>query len=80
MCFWSHSDSFSDKVYKTKVLGHLPSSKVAQVLTRTSILLTLPWPSNTYYNYPIKNIKKRFIHNKAIIHIHISEQLEETKP
>jgi hypothetical protein len=33
MCFWSHGQSFSGKVYKTKVRVHLPNSKVGQVLT-----------------------------------------------
>ena len=26
MCFWSHGQSFSGKVYKTKVIVHLPNS------------------------------------------------------
>ena len=42
MCFWSHGQSFSGKVYKTKVIMHLPNSKVGQVLTHTPIPLPLP--------------------------------------
>ena len=42
MCFWSHGESFSGKGYKTKVIMHLPNSKVGQVLTHTPIPLSLP--------------------------------------
>ncbi len=42
MCFWSHGESFSGKVYNTKVVLHLPNSKVGQILTPTSIPLVLP--------------------------------------
>jgi len=36
-CFWSHVQSFSGKVYYTKVVLRLPNSKVVQVLTPTRI-------------------------------------------
>jgi hypothetical protein len=42
MCFWSHSQTFSGKVYNSKVRVHLPNSKVGQVLTPTPIALFLP--------------------------------------
>jgi hypothetical protein len=42
MCFWSHGQSFSGKVYQTKVRVHLPNSKVGQVLNPTVIPLPLP--------------------------------------
>jgi hypothetical protein len=41
MCFWSHGQSFSGKVYNTKVVVHLPNSNVGQVLTPTPIPLAL---------------------------------------
>ncbi len=42
ICFWSHGQSFSSKVYITKVRVHLQNSKVGQVLTPTLINLFLP--------------------------------------
>jgi hypothetical protein len=33
MCFWSHGQSFSGKVYYTKVVAHHPNSQLGQVLT-----------------------------------------------
>ncbi len=42
MCFWSHGQSLSGKVYETKVIAYLPNSKVGQVLTHTPIPLPLP--------------------------------------
>ncbi len=39
MCFWSHGQSFSGKVYKTKVVVRLPNIKVGQVLTPIPIPL-----------------------------------------
>ncbi len=42
MSFWSHGQSFSGKFYETKVVVHLPNSKVGQVLTHTPIPLPLP--------------------------------------
>ncbi len=44
MCFWSHGQSFSGKVYQTKVRVHLPNSKVGQVFTPSPITLPLPLP------------------------------------
>ncbi len=41
MCFWSHGQSFSGKVYETKVTVHLPNSKEGQALTHTPIPLPL---------------------------------------
>ncbi len=41
MYFWSHGQSFSGKVYQTKVRVHLPNSKVGQVLIPTPIALPL---------------------------------------
>ncbi len=41
MCFWSDGQSFSGKVYNTKVVVHLPNSKVGQVFTPTLIPLAL---------------------------------------
>jgi hypothetical protein len=31
MCFWSHSQSFSGKISKMKLLQHLPNKKMGQV-------------------------------------------------
>jgi len=42
MCFWSHVQASSGKVYYTKVAARLPNSKVVQVLTPTRIPLTYP--------------------------------------
>jgi hypothetical protein len=42
MCFWSHGQSFSGKVYETKVIVHLPNSKVGQVFITTPIPLFVP--------------------------------------
>ncbi len=42
MCFWCHGQSFSGKVYETKVIVHFSNRKVGQVLTHTPISLTLP--------------------------------------
>jgi hypothetical protein len=42
MSFWTHGQSFSGKVYKTKVVVHLPSINVGQVSTPTPIPLPLP--------------------------------------
>jgi len=33
MYFWSRGQSFSGRVYKTKVVMHLPNSWLSQVLT-----------------------------------------------
>jgi hypothetical protein len=41
-CFWTHGQSFSGNVYNTKVVVHLPNSKVGQDLTPTPIPLALP--------------------------------------
>jgi hypothetical protein len=55
MCFWSHGQSFSGKVYETKVIVHLPNSKVGQVLTHKPIPLPLPrvggpkWAQGNYF-------------------------------
>ncbi len=53
MCFWSHGQSFSGKVNKTKVVVHLPSSKVSQVLTPT--LIPLPLPRVGYPKWGLRN-------------------------
>jgi hypothetical protein len=42
MCFWSNGQSFSGRVYKTKVVVHLTNSQLGQVLTPTPIPLPLP--------------------------------------
>jgi hypothetical protein len=42
MCFWSHGQSFSNRVYKTKVVVHLTSSQLGQVWTPTPIPFPLP--------------------------------------
>jgi len=41
MYFWNCGLSFSDKIYKTVVVVHLPNSRLSQVLTS----LTLIWGS-----------------------------------
>jgi len=41
MCFWSHGQALSGKVYYTKVVARLPNSKVVQVLTPKHIPLPL---------------------------------------
>jgi hypothetical protein len=33
MCFWSHAQSFSGKVYYTRVVAHHPNSQLGQVWT-----------------------------------------------
>jgi hypothetical protein len=42
VCFWSHGQALSGKVYYTKVVARLLNSKLVQVLTPTHIPLPLP--------------------------------------
>jgi hypothetical protein len=40
MYFWSHGQSFSGTVFKTKVVMHLPNSRLGQFLTTWNLALT----------------------------------------